>query len=67
MEVEGKVLSDIEKILVVATADDQLTWGRLEEQEAEVKTEVAEMVWDDLMNDTADVLRWIEEQSIARG
>eukprot|EP00798_Chlamydomonas_sp_ICE-L_P012404 gene12404-15595_t len=62
-----KGLPDLDKILGLAAAEDERTWFRLEEQEAEVKMEIAEMVWDDLMLDTADALQWINERSIARG
>ncbi len=51
---------DLEKLLAADALEDERAWRRLDEEEAEVKVEVAEMVWEELMADTAEVMLELE-------
>ena len=42
--------------MCVGYLQDDKTWALIEEDEAEVVFDVAESIWDDLLQDTADML-----------
>ncbi|GAX77766.1 hypothetical protein CEUSTIGMA_g5209.t1 [Chlamydomonas eustigma] len=70
--VEGQVLDwgrlrvdtdhDVEKILPLDAAEEERTWADTADEEAEIKLEVAEYIWDDLMSEIAQELVTVDRR-----
>lgn len=54
--------ADLEKVLAADATEEEKTWANFDEEEAEVKLEVAEMLWDDLLVETGACLQALEEK-----
>lgn len=59
--------SQVDKLLVADAAEDDRQWGAmLVEEEAAVKLEAAEMIWADLLQDTANVMAELDGRLAGR-
>lgn len=54
--------ADIERLLPVEAAEEERMWGDVTEEEAELKLEVAELIWDDLITELAEELAAMERK-----
>ena len=56
-----KAESEVEKIWPLDAAEEERTWADTAEEEAEVKLDLAEMIWDDLLTEIARELVSLDE------
>ena len=54
--VKVRAESEVEKIWPLDAAEEERTWADTAEEEAEVKLDVSEMLWDELLNEIAQEL-----------
>eukprot|EP00955_Chlamydomonas_euryale_P050996 354731-Chlamydomonas_euryale.AAC.2 len=47
-------------------AEEERTWADTTEEEAELKLEIAELLWDDLLTEAAEELQMIDRRCIRR-